>query len=283
MHFLKGSQQVINQGDDIPNWEKQANKVRRQMSELFDAQNLSFLFGSGCSSMWKDAEEHGIPTMGPLAGEFRSWFEGMPNLTATVTRPQKDQLLAQVGIDLSAGEYSNNLERLMDVLLNAERFCAASTKAELNDSVPLIQEVIAGVKKYVLRKCTTGKFETDSAVVDLYRKFYQSVGTRSRGLRPPWVFTTNYDLFNERALDRNAIPYSNGFTGTVERVFNPSVYRLALAEQLDISSKRWSAVDGFIHLCKLHGSVNWVENEDTGLFPISEKNAPDADDDRVMC
>jgi hypothetical protein len=282
MHFLKGSQQVINQGDDIPNWEEQANKVRRQMSELFDAQNLSFLFGSGCSSMWKDAEEHGIPTMGPLAGEFRSWFEGMPNLTATVTRPQKDQLLAQVGIDLSAGEYSNNLERLMDVLLNAERFCAASTKAELNDSVPLIQEVIAGVKKYVLRKCTTGKFETDSAVVDLYRKFYQSVGTRSRGLRPPWVFTTNYDLFNERALDRNAIPYSNGFTGTVERVFNPSVYRLALAEQLDISSKRWSAVDGFIHLCKLHGSVNWVENEDTGLFPISEKNAPDADDDRVM-
>jgi hypothetical protein len=96
MHFLKGSQQVINQGDDIPNWEEQANKVRRQMSELFDAQNLSFLFGSGCSSMCKDAEEHGIPTMGPLAKEFKSWFEGMPNLNATVTCLQKDQLLAQV-------------------------------------------------------------------------------------------------------------------------------------------------------------------------------------------
>lgn len=282
MHFFKGSQQVIIQGDELQDWEEQADKVRRQMSELFDAQNLSFLFGSGCSSMWKDGEEHGIPTMGPLAGEFKRWFEGMPNPNATVTPLQKVQLLAQVGIDLSAGEYSNNLERLMDVLLNAERFCTASTKLELNDSVPLIQEVIAGVKKYVLRKCTTGKFETDSTVVDLYRQFYQSVGTRSRGLRPPWVFTTNYDLFNERALDRNAIPYSNGFTGTVERFFNPSVYRLALAEQLDISSKRWSAVDGFIHLCKLHGSVNWVENEDTGLFSITEKHAPNADDDRVM-
>lgn len=282
MHFLKGSQQVINQGDDIPNWEEQANKVRRQMSELFDAQNLSFLFGSGCSSMCKDAEEHGIPTMGPLAKEFKSWFEGMPNLNATVTCLQKDQLLAQVGIDLSAGEYSNNLERLMDVLLNAERFCAASTTVELKASVPLIQEVIVGVKKYVLRKCTTGKFETENTVVDLYRQFYQSVGTRSRGLRPPWVFTTNYDLFNERAMDRNATSYSNGFTGTVERFFNPAVYRLALAEQLDISSKRWSAVDGFIHLCKLHGSVNWVEYEGAGLFPIIEKNSPDADDDRVM-
>lgn len=282
MHFLKGPQQVINQGDEIPSWEEQADKVRRQMSELFDAQNLSFLFGSGCSSMWKDAEEHGIPTMGPLASEFKGWFEGMPNPSATVTHQQKAQLLDQVGIDLTAGEYSNNLERLMDVLLNAERFCAASTKAELNDRVPLIQEVISGVKKYVLRKCSTGMFETNSTVVDLYRRFYQSVGTRSRGLRPPWVFTTNYDLFNERALDRNATPYSNGFTGTVERFFNPSVYRLALAEQLDISSKRWSAVDGFIHLCKLHGSVNWVEHEGAGLFPIIEKNSLDADDDRVM-
>lgn len=144
MQFLKGSQQVINQGDEIPSWDEQADKVRRQMSELFDAQNLSFLFGSGSSSMWKDDEEHGIPTMGPLAGEFKSWFEGTPNPNATVTRPQKDRLLAQVGIDLSAGEYNNNLERLMDVLLNAERFCTGSTKPELNGSVPLIQEVIDG-------------------------------------------------------------------------------------------------------------------------------------------
>ena len=127
MHFLKGSHQVIMQGDEILSWEEQTDKVRRQMSELFDAQNLSFLFGSGCSSMWKDGEEHGIPTMGPLAGEFKSWFEGMPNPNATITHLQKDQLLAVVGIDLSAGEYSNNLERLMDVLLNAERFCTAST------------------------------------------------------------------------------------------------------------------------------------------------------------
>lgn len=282
MQFIKGTQAVIGQGDEIPSWEEQADKVRRQMSELFDAQNLSFLFGSGCSSMWKDDAEHGIPTMGPLASEFRSWFEGMPSANATVTIEQKNQLLEKVGIDLSAGEYSKNLERLMDVLLNAERFCAASTNTELNESVPLIKDVITGVKKYVLRKCTTGKFETSDDVLNLYRRFYQSVATRSRGLRPPWVFTTNYDLFNERALDRNATPYSNGFTGTVERYFNPAVYRLALAEQLDISSKRWSAVDGFIHLCKLHGSVNWVENEDTGLLPIIEKSSPDPNDDRVM-
>lgn len=70
-------------------------------------------------------------------------------------------------------------------------------------------------------------------------------------------------------MDRSGIPYSNGFSGTVERRFNPATYRLALAEQLDITSRRWAAVDGFVHFCKLHGSVNWIE-ENAGLYPIRE-------------
>lgn len=96
------------------------------------------------------------------------------------------------------------------------------------------------------------------------------------------MFTTNNDLFNERAMDRSGIPYSNGFAATVERRFNPATYRRALAEQLDISSKRWAAVDGFVHFCKLHGSVNWTE-EETDLFPIRESaDKLDPTQDRVM-
>jgi hypothetical protein len=282
MRFLKGAQEVIKQDADLPIWEEQSATISRQMSELFDARNLSFLLGSGCSSMSKDKVEHGIPTMGPLAAEFCGWFDGMPDPLATVTQKQKAELLEKVGIDLTADDYRKNLERLMDALLNAERFCDASAVVGLKESVPLIRDVIAGVQEFVLRKCTAGKFTTDNSVVDTYRSFYRSLSTRGRGLRPPWVFTTNYDLFNERALDRNMTAYSNGFTGTVERFFNPSAYRLALAEQLDISSKRWSAVDGFVHFCKLHGSINWVEKEGTGLFSIVEKNNPDPTDDRVM-
>ncbi len=53
-------------------------------------------------------------------------------------------------------------------------------------------------------------------------------------------------------MDRSAVPYSNGFSRTVERRFNPSTYHRALAEQLDISSTRWAAVDGYVHFPKLH-------------------------------
>jgi hypothetical protein len=83
------------------------------------------------------------------------------------------------------------------------------------------------------------------------------------------VFTTNYDLFNETAMDRLGIPYANGFSGIVERRFNPATFRYALAEQFDIGGRKWAAVDAFVYLCKLHGSVSWTE-DDHGLFPIRE-------------
>lgn len=88
----------------------------------------------------------------------------------------------------------------------------------------------------------------------------------------PWVFTTNYDLLNETAMDRLGVPFFNGFSGVVERRFNPSTFRYALAEQLDLSSRKWTAVDAFVYLCKLHGSVTWTVDggEGRGLFPIRE-------------
>lgn len=85
----------------------------------------------------------------------------------------------------------------------------------------------------------------------------------------PWLFTTNYDLFNETAMDRLGLPYANGFSGVVERRFNPATFRYALAEQLDLTNRKWSAVDGFVYLCKIHGSISWTE-DDHGLFPIRE-------------
>lgn len=118
--------------------------------------------------------------------------------------------------------------------------------------------------------------ENSNPVFSLYQKFYQRLVLRDRTLPRPWVFTTNYDLFSERAMDRLSIPYANGFSGSVEQRFNPATFRYALAEQLDITSKRWAAVDSFVYLCKLHGSINWVEDGE-GLFPIRAlQDVPDA-------
>lgn len=284
--FLKGSRHEFAKLPEGSGFDECAEIIRRDLAGVFGSKNLSFLIGSGCSSYMQDEQELGIPTMGPLAKEFQDSINTLPSLpdaNGYVTIEQKDTLKGQLGIDLTHQDFHKNLERMMEVLMTAQQFCQNSGNSEFQDALTTVEDVIAGVKKFILRKCTEGQFaKGNQTVVSLYRRFYQSLSTRSRGLAPPWVFTTNYDLFSERAMDRSGIPYSNGFSGTVERRFNPSTYRRALAEQLDISSKRWAAVDGYVHFCKLHGSVNWTE-EEAGLFPIRESaNDLDAAQDRVM-
>lgn len=63
------------------------------------------------------------------------------------------------------------------------------------------------------------------------------------------IFTTNYDLLLEEAMERSRTPYFDGFSGARSAFFDPS----------SISSNdlppRW------IRLWKLHGSINWARNE----------------------
>lgn len=273
INFRKGYKDEFVKLSPEAGFDERSEIIRRHLAEVFGSKNLSFLLGSGCSSYMQDGNELGIPTMGPLALEFQATLQtipGLPGAISFVTPAQNEALQSKLGIELTDQAFHNYLERMMEVLMTAYQFCKTNSRADFQGALNTVDNVITVVKKFILQKCTEGQFaEGDETVVSLYRRFYQSLATRSRGLAPPWVFTTNYDLFNERAMDRSGIPYSNGFSGTVERRFNPSTYRRALAEQLDISSKRWAAVDGYVHFCKLHGSVNWTE-EEAGLFPIRE-------------
>ena len=61
-------------------------------------------------------------------------------------------------------------------------------------------------------------------VLSIYKDFYKKMISESRKA-PINIFTTNYDLYNEQALDFLGFPYNNGFTGTYKRKFNPASYK----------------------------------------------------------
>lgn len=65
---------------------------------------------------------------------------------------------------------------------------------------------------------------------------------------PIEIFTTNYDLLFEQALERARVPYFDGFTGASEPFFDPS----SVASN-DLPA-RWT------RLWKLHGSLGWAAN-----------------------
>ena len=268
--FLKGNDDVVAPKETgIFDWDHAARIVRENLSDAMNAKNIAFMLGSGCSSLQVKDLQVGIPTMKPMADTFISTI-GTTDDEHFLTDDERDQLNTYLGIDITQEEYTENLERLMEVLYSFKFVIERSSKNELKDALRPVQSAITKLTRYILHTCTSGEFANgNEAVFELYSSFYRRLIYRDRVLPRPWVFTTNYDLFNEVAMDRLGIPYSNGFSGTVERRFNPATFRYSLAEQFDISSRKWNAVDNFVYLCKLHGSVNWIE-EEQGLFPIRE-------------
>ena len=259
-------------GDEADNgefqWPDDAEKVRQSLSKSLNARNVAFLLGAGCSSARVDEQEVGIPTMVHLATEFTK-----PREIDDPCFPTKNErkLLAQkFGIDICVDEYSHNLERLMELLFSLRFTLQRSLLKNTDSQLETVNSLISKAQTFLLMKCTQGEFvNDDNTVIGLYESFYKKLVLRDRSLPRPWVFTTNYDLFNETAMDRLGLPYANGFSGVIERRFNPATFRYALSEQLDVTSRKWSVVDGFVYLCKLHGSISWTE-DDHGLFPIRE-------------
>jgi hypothetical protein len=67
---------------------------------------------------------------------------------------------------------------------------------------------------------------------------------------PVEIFTTNYDLLFEEAMERAKTPYFDGFVGAKSAFFDPS----------SISNNDLPI--NWIRLWKLHGSIGWGENKD---------------------
>lgn len=78
---------------------------------------------------------------------------------------------------------------------------------------------------------------------------------------PVEIFTTNYDLLFEQALERARAPFFDGFTGSSEPFFDPS----SVASN-DLPA-RWT------RLWKLHGSLGWAANARGEVVRTGRANA----------
>lgn len=184
------------------------------------------------------------------------------------------EYLDALGIDLEQG-YNGNLERLMEVLF-AQRFVLRqSVNANLWPARDLIDGVIKKVQDFLWARVTEGAFaKGDTQVRDLYERFYKKLVLRDRSLPRPWVFTTNYDHFNEMAMDRLGIPYANGFSGVVERRFNPGQFPLRPRRA---TRRREPQMDGRRRL-RLPVQAAWFGDLDRGRSrPVSDQGDLAAD------
>ena len=88
---------------------------------------------------------------------------------------------------------------------------------------------------------------------------------------PLEIFTVNYDLLLETALERIRVPYFDGFVGSLRARFHTE-----LVESTPEPDGDWVPAF-FVRLWKLHGSVNWAWEDDQQIVrlghPVPEGRA----------
>lgn len=230
-------------------YEVSVEELATEIAQCLQIENLNFLIGAGCSSYCNESGvEQAIPTMVGLAKQF---YEENPNFIINGKKKANDL-------------FPDNLEALLNHLISLRNIVKESGKSKYTNKIKTINKFIFD------RVCNT---EYSRELLQLYKEFYLRIVKKTRQV-PVNVFTTNYDLYNENALDELGFMYNNGFLGSARRIFNPNSYNYVVVENLGLSRDVWKSVSNFINLYKIHGSINWIKEDksETDTPNILEKD-----------
>jgi hypothetical protein len=263
-------------------------KIQEAFLKALDNKNLSFLLGSGCSSYKLESDSYkeiGIPVMAPLAEEFYS---------LNVFEEPKKWLKEELSIDVTHSNFATNLETFLSTLHSLSFYHSKTSEIKKEDKIfseltnsNKINYILIQARNFLLEKCLNAdntkteedKESIDKPLIETYKQFYRKLLSRNSTLPRLNIFTTNYDLYSERAMDLLGIHYVNGFTGGISKFFNPAIFNYALAEKMDLSQSKWNVIDNFFYLYKIHGSVNWIEADgENKLFKVKEIQEPTFDE-----
>lgn len=210
---------------------------------------IGLLFGAGCPKSVTD--EDGEPLIPDTKGMRRIIRD---EAIENGHRDIWEEVVGQVKGD-QEDESDISIERILSQVRGLHKYSQIDTpermtKEELNDFETIITEEIVNLVSVTLPDKRTG-FENLSTWL----------GSIDRE-EPVEIFTTNYDLLIEEALENHHIPYFDGFVGGNQPFFDR--HSIANAD----------LPDEWIRLWKLHGSMNWVVQESQDSIRIWRTDSP---------
>lgn len=119
-----------------------------------------------------------------------------------------------------------------------------------------------------------------------YRKVIQGLGESRRVVNAQSnghydvvnLFTTNYDLCHERALESSRYAYTDGFTNGIKSTFSMTEFHRRPADLENRFKDHLELVNPFFRLVKLHGSINWKSDSENSQI-IRTQIVNDIDDE----
>jgi hypothetical protein len=213
-------------------------EIRELKNQLAYAKNIGFFFGAGSSCALN------IPNIEMLTNGVES---GLKTDHLKNFKIVKDSLnaMSSPGKAVNIEDILNHIRRIREITNEkADQEFNKVTGAAAKELDKEICEQIYGI-------ITTAEGKAD---LSNPRRFFAWLNMLNREYAKE-VFTTNYDLIIEKALESSQIPYFDGFVGSFEPFFwQESVERSAGHDDI---TKNW------IRLWKIHGSLSWFWKQDT--------------------
>jgi len=232
--------------------ETEENRTRliQRLRQYLEVRNLTVLIGNGGS----------IPLGAPLVNSTRAITAELDKAPYRLRddEPHKrardllDQLL-DTTTDIPVEPL---LTALVNIQANDELLHATQTvgKHSITAADAMLLEQL--LKKWLYHRCKALNTIEDQRLQD-HEELFRRILLRSTTLPRAKIFTTNYDLLLERALDNLGVLYFDGFLGTINRTLRTESYHYDLYYPGETTEGRVSRVDRVLHLYKLHGSINW--------------------------
>lgn len=196
-----------------------------------DKSPLGFLLAAGCPRSVEDTS--GNPLLPDMAGLSKLISDAHASDPDTTSFKRLMEELSK------AGKNTKNLEDVLTYIRSMKEVSTGGgnvrgfTETEL---VTLETEICNKISTSVTKDLPDGE--------NSYRRFARWVSSIDRAT-PVEIFTTNYDLLLEQALEEQSVPFFDGFSGSRYPFF-------------DIHSVEENELPCYwARLWKLHGSVNW--------------------------
>lgn len=215
---------------------------------------INFLLGAGTSYNMVAGKTH-FPLMKDLLNYIRNdsnVIDFYDNLSKHTTIPK------EIG-KMVSGIYD---DYLFKDDANIEKFLSVLDGVDLYIPCKWFQEKVREHRNYIrkLVRDRIKKADIDT-VLDNYNLFYNGLKNvkELNGLKNQTIniFTTNYDMMNEIAMENQNIHYYDGFEGVVNRKFNIAYYNYDFVENFQVNRTNVKVTPNHMNLFKLHGSLSW--------------------------
>lgn len=238
-------------------------RLQALIAEWLRMENIVVLTGAGCSY------SSGGKLLNPLeeaATNVVLASPGLPSPVQSLLRSRKD-MLSQSDSWLKSG-----FEDWLSYLANAAHLVGAAGspfsglewKAGAKPSASDLTWLVDNLGRAINAECTLKLPYSDGTVgpaIPPHLAFLSKLVVRDSNLGRTHLFTLNYDTLFEQAMELLGVQYFDGFTGTADARFDPSVYGLDIYYPGEVAEGRVRRYDKFLHFYKLHGSIHWFVDQ----------------------